>query len=377
MKQIEQLINTIFEFTSGMLFWEIHNTVGQKWIFPQRHAKRFLSLFQPSSTRGKIVAVVLPYLRFIPFLASRINARAVKATLNPAIKDAICKSFDITDFEYGVFYGSPGKHQKITLMINQGMNCLGYCKITNNLEVFSIFRNEASDLSYLKSKGIQSVPDILLVGEIDELPGFYLLVQTTKRNGVVRTVAIDDVRVFDFVLQMHELTQKRMSYAESDFAQSVNVLKNNIRLFKADAQQEILHAVVEVEKKLVEPCSYSASHGDFTPWNSYIINEKLFVFDFEYFQKYTIPYIDYFHFFTQSCIYNEYMEADAIWEKYMTNREMIQNRIDNADFCYTCYLLSIMAFYLKRDDGFLNERVESCFNTWIELLKKTVYGLSA
>lgn len=377
MKQIEQLINTIFKFTSGLLFWEIHNTVGQSWIFPQRRAKRFLSLFQPSSTKGKIVAAVLPYLRFMPFLASRINARAVKVTLNPVIKKTICKSFGITDFEYGVFCGSPGRHQKITLMINQGRNCLGYCKITDNPEVFSIFRNESGDLSYLKSKGIQSVPDVLFVDGIDELPGFYLFVQTTKRNGVVRTAAIDDGCVFDFVSQMHELTQNRMSYAESDFAQSVNVLKNYIHLFKTDAQKDILHAVVEVEKMLVEPCSYSASHGDFTPWNCYVINEKLFVFDFEYFQKYTIPYIDYFHFFTQSCIYNEYMEADAIWKKYMENREMIQNRIDNADFYYTCYLLNIMAFYLKRDDGFLNERIESCFNTWIELLKKTAYGFSA
>lgn len=376
-KGIDSLIGRIFQRDRGLLFWEIHNTVGQDWIFPQRYTKRFVSLFQPSSMKGKVVAKVLPYLRYLPLIASKINVRAIRMTLHPAIKEAIYKSFSITNFEYGIFCGSPSRHQKITIMINQGKKCLGYCKVTDNPEVFSIFQKESADLLYLKSKGVSCIPEILFVNEIKDLPGVFLLVQTTMRERVIKTAAINDSYVFDFVSQMYDLTKNKMSYAGSDFAQSVHLLKNYIHLFKMEEQQNILHAIKEVEKVLINSYYYSAYHGDFTPWNSYVVDTKLFVFDFEYCQKYTVPYMDYFHFFTQACIYNEYMESDGIFEEYLKNRELIQFKIGNADFYYTCYLLNVMAFYLERDKGFLNERIEFCFKTWIKLIRLINYEFSA
>ena len=372
-KGIESLIERIFQLNNGLLFWEIHNTVGQNWILPQKHIKQFLSLFQPSSIEGKIVAKILPYLCFTPFLASKINARPIKLELNSAIKNTICKSFAISDFEYGIFCGSPGKHQKITMMINQDKKSLGYCKITDRPEVFSIFQKESMNLSYLRSKGMHNIPKILFVDEIPELQGVFLLVQTTNRDGVIRSATIDDICVFDFVLRMHNLTKCKMNYVESDFFQSINILKNYLYLFQFDEQKNILGTINKIEERLAQPSYYSAYHGDFTPWNSYIINKELFVFDFEYFQKYTVPYLDYFHFFTQVCIYNKYMNTNAIFDRYLTNREMIQGQILNPDFYYICYLLTIMAFYLKRDNGFLNERIESCFKIWIGLIKKINY----
>ena len=376
-KGINSLFRCIFQSEKGTPFWIIYNTVGQHWIFPQSHTKRFLSLFQPSSMKGKVVSKILPYLRFMPFIASKINAQAITISLHSSIEKAICKSFGITDFEYGVFCGSPGRHQKITIMINQGKKCLGYCKVTDNPEVFAIFQKESADLLYLKTKGVSCIPEILFVNEIKDLPGVFLLVQTTKREGIVRTAAINDSYIFDFVVRMHNLTKNKMSYAESDFAQSVHVLKSYIDLFKAEEKYAILHAISDVEKELSNLFYYSAYHGDFTPWNCYIVDKELFVFDFEYFQRHTIPYLDYFHFFTQSCIYNKYMEADSIFEEYLKNRELIHIKIDNVDFYYTCYLLNIMSFYLERDKGFLNERIESCFKIWIKLIRLINYEFSA
>ncbi len=313
----------------------------------------------------------------MPFIASKINAQAISMDLHPSIKNTICKSFGVINFEYGIFCGSPGKHQKITLMINQGKRCLGYCKVTDNPEVFSIFQKESADLIYLKSKRVGCIPEILFVNEIKELPTVFLFVQTTIREGVIRTATINDSCVFDFVLQMYNLTKNKMAYVESDFTQSLQVLKSYIYLFKTKEQQYIFHAISEVEKNLIRPSFYSAYHGDFTPWNCYIVDKKLFVFDFEYFQKYTVPYLDYFHFFTQACIYNKYMEADSIFKEYLKNRELIQVKIGDADFYYTCYLLNVMAFYLERDKGFLNERIESCFKIWIELIKLLNYEFIA
>ena len=113
----------------------------------------------------------------MPFIASKINAQAITISLHSSIEKAICKSFGITDFEYGVFCGSPGRHQKITIMINQGKKCLGYCKVTDNPEVFAIFQKESADLLYLKTKGVSCIPEILFVNEIKDLPYEDLLLQ--------------------------------------------------------------------------------------------------------------------------------------------------------------------------------------------------------
>lgn len=375
MPQIDLLKRKVLiEVPKRASFWEVHNTVGQSWILPHRNIRQFLSLFQPSSVKGKIAMIFLPFLHFIPFISSLIKVKSIGPRLNPAIERAISCAFGVDDFEFGIFCGSPGRHQKITIMIALQKRCLGYCKVTDNVEVFSMFQKEAADLTFLRSKGVENIPEVLMVEEIKELPGVYLFIQTTKRNGRIRTATIGDKCVMGFISQLYLSTRKKMTFEESGLAKSIQVLQDYIYLFTTNEREVIKLAVSEVENTLSKPTYYSAYHGDFTPWNSFIAQGELFVFDFEYFQNNTIPYLDYFHFFTQGCIYNEYMTADSIYDKYMVIKKNRICTIDNADFYYTCYLLTIMSFYLKRDQGFLNERIRSCFQIWIELIKKINYG---
>lgn len=356
---------------------ELNNTVGQKWLIPLKNSNTHLSLFQPSSLKGKLVVAAFNIIKHFPFILKKINARSIRLNFSSQFISFIEDLFHAKQCEIGVFCGSPGKHQKLTLLVANKDSILGYCKLSDNPELLSIFQQEADCLAYLKSKGINNIPESLFDGELPNLKGVYAFIQTTIRKGKVTSANYLNQSVFSFVTQMFDLTKKRLGYQDSDFCKSVDTLKSYISLFDKEEQNIINRAIEEIEKTLNQSSFYSAYHGDFTPWNSFLQGDKLFVFDFEYFQKYTMPFMDYFHFFTQSSIYNEYLESDKIFNKYVAIKDTIKHNIPNPDFYYTCYLITVMAFYLNRDNGFLNDRIESCFRTWVNLMKNINYEFSA
>ena len=122
--------------------------------------------------------------------------------------------------------------------------------------------------------------------------------------------------------------------------------------------------------------NYCAYHGDLTPWNSFITEGHFYAFDLEYFGQSYTPWCDYFHFYTQDMLYNN-ANADAkqIYHQYVKLRSNELSILNTPDFLYLAYLLVIADFYLNRDNGILNERIEQCFNVWSELITYLLYDL--
>lgn len=126
-----------------------------------------------------------------------------------------------------------------------------------------------------------------------------------------------------------------------------------------------------IENNKIHFNQFYASHGDLTAWNSFIVDDHLFAFDLEYFKQSYPLLCDYFHFFTQDLLYNGYADTTQIWDKYMNVKERFME-VYHLDLYYLAYLLVIVDFYLNRDKGILNERLESCFTIWTELIEKLI-----
>jgi hypothetical protein len=361
-------LEKIVSFNRGQCFWHIRNTVGQEWFFPIRNICLFLSLFQPSSIKGKVVVLLFPFLKYVPFLRSKLNTESIRLDLKKEIKDSICSVFQVQDFEYAIFCGSPGRHQKLTLMIAADNRCLGYCKISGNKDVIMIFKQEEQNLNYLKSKYVRNIPVALYCGKLKN--DTYLFAQTTDRTTQACIADYKNREVIEFIENMKMATVKNMKYEDTDYYETIRQLKELSPLFISKEEHSIFYKTIKnIEDKLSRTnYEYSAYHGDLTPWNSFIIKRQLFAFDFEYFKKTYPIYMDYFHFFTQSCIYNKFWDERQTATEYFRIKKSVLANLSNADFTYCCYLLSIMAFYLIRDNGFLNKRIRDCFDIWIGLL---------
>lgn len=359
----------IFTVGGGEKFIELNNTVGQRWYIPFHHHDLFLSLFQPSSVKGKVFAKSIKWLKYCPKLLCVGHAKIVKLSFSKEFQDFVNELLNVRYCQFGIFCGSPGYHQKITVMAACEENVLAYCKFTDKKEIFSLFDNETNHLKYLQAQGVRHIPSPIFCGKVP-FGGLYAFLQTTERNRNAKYANYQSQEVLDFIMDFNKRTLQNIVFDNSDFAHSLLRLKGNLVLLKDDKQTKtFVDAVNLIENKKECFSQFCATHGDLTAWNSFIVDNHLFAFDLEYFKKSYPLMCDFFHFFTQDLLYNGYADSNKIYSKYL-NVKKILPEIRHLDYLYLAYLLVIADFYLNRDKGILNERLGSCFVIWSELIKR-------
>ncbi len=361
-------LDKILQVGSGSRYVMLENTVGQRWFFPFKNMRAYMSLFQPSSQKGAIVAQSLPLLKYFPRLLHFVKAQMVLLDFDVRFINAIENALDKPNITCSIFCGSPGRHMKPTLLLLSEGSCVGYCKLSDDADVVELFKKEKSTLDSLNKLGVRHIPRIVYCAPWLDDAKLWLIVQTTERKNSVKVAKPADPKVMDFVRQMMKATKQKLRFEDTDYAQTLLNLESLLPLL-CDKEREriVLENIYMVRDKLqTREHDYSAFHGDLTPWNSFIVEEHLYAFDFEYF-KWSYPlFADYFHFFTQSQIYDNYATGEQIVSNYQRIKKGLL--IDEADFLYSCYILAIMEFYLNRDHGYLNERLKDIFGIWTYLL---------
>lgn len=74
----QSVLDAICKKGQGEKYVELQNSVGQRWYIPLRNSSVHLSLFQPSSIQGKIVAYFFEIIKHFPFLLHIIHAKIVQ-----------------------------------------------------------------------------------------------------------------------------------------------------------------------------------------------------------------------------------------------------------------------------------------------------------
>lgn len=361
-------LNKILKVGTGSRYVMLENTVGQRWFFPFKNMRAYMSLFQPSSLKGTIVAQLLPLLKYFPRLIRLVKAQIVLLDFDMRFIDVMENVLNKPDITCSVFCGSPGHHMKPTLLLLSEGSCVGYCKLSDDVDVVELFKKEKSTLEYLNKLGVRHIPRIVYCAPWCDDEKLWLMVQTTERKNNVKVAKPTDPMVMDFVLQMMKATRQKLRFEDTEYAQTLRNLESLLPLLNNKKRERIvLDNIYMVRDKLLDgEHNYCAFHGDFTPWNSFIVEGHLYAFDFEYFKRSYPLFADYFHFFTQSQIYDSYATGEQIVSNYHRIKKKLL--IDDADFLYRCYILAIMEFYLNRDHGYLNERIEGIFGIWSYLL---------
>lgn len=366
------ILNRVITIGKGNRYLALHNTVGQQWLFPYDNPCLGLSLFQPSSKKGAFVLKSLPILKRVPFLLKYMNVSIQNIEFSHSLMNSLKTVFEVDSILISIFCGSPGKHMKPTLLIESKGEYLGYCKVSSNKDIIEIFQKESSALEYLFKCGLLDIPKVKYCAPMHEDSDLWLFAQTTQRKRNIKLANYESDELMSFVAFMHEHTKKQIAYRKTDFYKCIRRLEDLLPLIKSKLYSDTIRHIIKcVDEKLTHRnVEYASYHGDLTPWNSFIIDKHLFAFDFEYFQTTYTPYADYFHFFTQSLIYNEYATGEDIYSRYVQLKDNQLSDWGDCDLWYTCYLLCVMEFYLNRDHGFLNDRIASCFDIWSLLLSR-------
>lgn len=349
-------------------YLKITNKDGKVWLMPKRHMKTGLELYQPSSKKGLLLKRWLPWLYWLKPLMEKMGMSDIEYVMDPQIHHIIEKEFNQDAVEYSVFEGTPCVHQKTTIQIFKGENILGYCKVTKNPELYSIFQHEQTLLGWFHEKGVGQIPECPYCGKTED--GNIVFLQTTTKTLNSLVGHEFGIKQLEFLSMLKVKTGVEMLYHESDQYQTICSLKAHENLLTVSQQKIMSWAVDAIETYYgAQKQLFCAYHADFTPWNMFEDAGRLFVFDFEYGRYSYMPYLDMFHFLTQTAIFERELSAKQIYEEMLGRETELKEFFDNPWMAYLIYLVDVTARFLVRDGFSRTSDVDKLIKTWFELIE--------
>lgn len=288
-------------------------------------------------------------IKGVGFALRKLGIEMVRFDINPEIREYISEVLETEKYYVAGYIGNTSSKQndKVTMQIFTEEKILGYIKITKEDEVIKSFINEFDALVFLAEKEIKGIPEILGVTEFN---GMHMFVQSTQKKLSDKVKNELSEKQINCIKDIVDKTKISCKYETTEFFDIIRYLKKFVREKYPEKERRIMrHSIKIIEKELQDKTGeYAFSHGDFTPDNVYYTEKGVSLCDFEY-CKYTMPcYIDIFHYFTQLSLFGLQNDADKtvyLYEKYY---KLFEKYVENPDFTYLCYILTIMCFYNKR-----------------------------
>lgn len=201
----------------------------------------------------------------------------------------LCGVFDENVTSIAYFTGTDGPHRKTAFQI-MGRNgrIMGYGKVSRANHVRPYLRNEANILTHVGAMGLRSV-DVPKVKAFRDEPAATLLVTDSLKSATQTVPLVPGLHHFAFLSEIRAQTE-RLGAAEAldELAHSADLLDHDWT-----ARLKRLETALRPHAESIPVC---LAHGDFTPWNTFLQSERLYVFDWEYArQKWPVGF-DHVHF---------------------------------------------------------------------------------
>lgn len=238
-----------------------------------------LALFQPLLTSArfmKTLAVVLSRFGLTRLWAKNVIYISGESTLQQFFTEA-------TPLSFAYFTGTDSPHRKLAVQVmDSAGNIKGYVKVSRNLAVQALLEHEANTLNHLKTLNLQTanIPNVLFSGAIGSACA--LVTDTLKTPTTKSVTKLQPIHV-EFLQELAEKTKADVQHNPNWLVDSLRSRFNNLeaRLTREwKARLEI--AITTIEKHKHNLGQLVLVHGDFTPWNTFIADGKLYVFDWEY-----------------------------------------------------------------------------------------------
>ncbi len=347
-----------------------------RWLIPLR--KKFfissLAMYQPSLVRAKII-------KKLTILLARLGLSSLTIKNRIYLKrddDFIKKIFDKDTLHYAFFFGTEGCHQKVTIQVmDKKGSILGYIKVSDGAEIDKLLRNEADVLGELSrleiSKGL--FPKVLYYGDIK---GTDVLILDTLKGPYTRFSSKLSTAHIDFLTEIFLKTSRLSLFRESRFKMELNERLENLKPFGLVGNSlELYRRTREyiTEKIGHKIIPFGLCHRDFTPWNTFFYNDKLYVFDWEYARDNYPPMLDLFHFIIQDGILVRHLTAQGLLKRVYKNWQWLRQYSSRTGIDETyimpllmCYLLDISLLYIEREKGNMNDDLKKKLAIWSETM---------
>lgn len=360
-------------------FYFVPNPDGTiRWIYPKSLKKpSFLSFYSTSSTRAKILASIFRLSFYF-----RLNKKIGIEVFKDSIIDKILKQYK--DSNYSIFTGTIGINRKAIIELNQNNSTKYFVKVALTEQSKDLINNEKEILNELNKYQYQS----LIIPKIIESDENYITIDNIAPKNQTQSSSLNEIHL-NALDEIYSKTVENKSIKDSTYFEVIkenldelsntslnkNFDKNKIEILIKN--MKIILESLNSEKEI----SFAYGHNDFTPWNMFIENDHLYLFDWELAKKDIVLLYDFFHFIFQSQILISKSDYKTIFEVIVTlikNNSRLKNIVQkyNIDINenYKLYLLYTVSYYLDKynNQEKLHDQVFWLIDVWFDAFNDLV-----
>lgn len=244
------------------------------------------------------------------------------------------------------FMGTPGTHKKATIQVSRRNEICGYVKYSRDPAITTLFEAEQKKLAWLREKGVPNVPECMALRVLEDSTEVF--VQSTQKQLDSKIEHEFGDMQKQFLDSLYEMTKVPLRFEYTDFFKTIQYVRHYIQ--NTDIFHKKEHGIVEqaiqsildaYSNRIVEFC---VCHRDFTPWNTCVTGNTLFVFDWEYAQKTYPRGIDQCHFLIQTKKFEQHLSMDRIAKDIKES-----NYYGLGKLVFLAYCLDYAAIYMQRN----------------------------
>jgi hypothetical protein len=341
----------------------------------------FLNFYSSSTLKSKLIKFSIKLLfklrLFNIIFAHKIDIEVMKNSM----LDQLSSNSD--NIYHSIFFGTAGKNKKIVVNINKLNGESSYLKlaISDNSEL--LINNESMILNTLAKKDLKYAvcPKVL-----KSKPPLLIEVTNIKPKKQSQPLKLSSIH-FNAINEINAINS--LSIKLSSLINSYPIL-SNISEFKkmkpvdSDLCTESINQYVDIAQETIqlldqeELIECGLAHGDFTPWNIYL-NEnksKISIFDWEL-SGLSLPiFYDIFHYAFQSNVLIKQsqfidfkLDLLKIFDQ-INQSKCSKVKIKNLNTNYIFYLLHVSSYYINLyiEQEKLHEQAHWLIQCWIDAL---------
>lgn len=389
----------------------VPNFNNPRWFLPKNKIliKKCGNIVKPSSlkaiTAWQFMRLFnwLGYPQFLfPSQLLLLKRKGINVNTKGILKDYFANIFKINNFDFILYTGTYGYYQKFNAQImDKEGNIIAYAKIGHNEQTKKRIIHEVKILELLNNMSLLhiEVPKIILK---DNLPysSDTILIQSPPPNAykkIIRNLEeshiIALVELFQKTAKEHvngDILLRKLRKSFLNLVSYKTILNN--KEFKDIFT--IMGKTLEILDKSLNDSKITLglSHGDFTPWNVYMGDNNLFIFDWEL-ADFRAPLWDIYNFILHTEILIHKRDDRVILRKIVNNGSLYAHLIEkylyqlneevdlNKYTSLTIYLFEILTYYIKyvvrqTEAGFkIDKETKKIINISAKLLREIIKSL--
>lgn len=340
------------------LYYFINNPDGTiRWIYPASSKKPyFLELYNAGTLKGTVYKYLVK-LAFSGGFRKQISSGSfflqqkarnkVEEVLNTQVEDT-----------YSIFTGTKGENRKSVISLHHNNDTTHFIKIAFSQKPQQLIQNEIHMLTSLSKYDFTALSLPQASGAIDPS---YAKMTNIKPAMCISANRLRDIHLkalSELYLTNHETKKIKHTPAWSTISNQMALLDkehdicndlDDTLVYSIIHKLFILHNEINVDMEI--PVSFA--HGDFTPWNMYTDDHRLYVYDWELAGAGMPMFLDLFHFIFQSQILlfkNDFSAIAKNIQDALENKitmDMIGRYKIDTTLHYKLYLLFNISYYIR------------------------------